>query len=595
MFMNNQPNPIEGSLLEQLLQEQQLLSVYQPLVSLVEQKFFAWEAFSRGPLDSSFYSPLRLLDVARRHGQLVRLERLSRETALQGFVEQQLPGKIFINISPDLLIQPDHEPGLTLEYIKRLQLDPERLVIQLGENRTEKDYTLMKRALDHYRSMGFEVALGDLGQGYSGLRLWSELRPDYVRVEQHFVRGLHKDKVKRAFIRSLHTLAVALGTRLIAEGVETYDEFHRLEEIGVDLMQGYFFARPQAQPDMELAPGLLECRKSRIQSLGSKEETAQMLLRRVLCVSPATPVSEAVEIFRQDEELFSLPVVDAHLRPQGLLLRSQLMKELLRPFGKEIYYRRSVDSLMHSHPLKVDRDTSLETLSQWVTERNRDHLDDDFIITEMGSYLGIGQVVDLLRIMTDLKIQSARQANPLTLLPGNGPIQKTLDDWLEAGEEVVVCYLDLDNFKPFNDTYGYALGDQLLRSLALTLQRYFQPDDDFVGHIGGDDFVVLCRSEDWQARLVQVLESFTQQSRDFYSEADRQAGGIHAEDRYGIQRFFAFVGLSVAAFQAPQGQQMNAHMLASEVSHVKHAAKQIEGSCLVYECQGQQELLWSGS
>jgi EAL domain-containing protein (putative c-di-GMP-specific phosphodiesterase class I) len=102
------------------------------------------------------------------------------------------------------------------------------------------------------------------------LRLWSELRPDYVRVEQHFVRGLHKDKVKRAFIRSLHTLAVALGTRLIAEGVETYDEFHRLEEIGVDLMQGYFFARPQAQPDMELAPGLLECRKSRIQSLGSK-------------------------------------------------------------------------------------------------------------------------------------------------------------------------------------------------------------------------------------------------------------------------------------------------------------------------------------
>lgn len=586
--MSSQPSPIESKLLEQLLQEQQLLSVYQPLVSLVEQKIVAWEAFSRGPLDSPFYSPSRLFEVARRNGHLVSPEKLSRETALKGFVEQQLPGKIFINISPDLLIQPDHEPGLTLEYIQSLNLDPQCLVIQLGENRTEKDFSLMKKALDHYRSMGFEVALGDLGQGYSGLRLWSELRPDYVRVEQHFVRGLHKDKVKRAFIRSLHTLAVALGTRLIVEGVETYEEFHRLEEIGVDLVQGYYFARPQAQPGKELPAAIFDTRKTRVSGSAQEKEVAALLLRKVICISPSTPISEAVEIFRQDEDLFSLPVVDTHLRPQGLLLRSQLMKELLRPFGKEIYYRRSVNSLMHSHPLRVDRDTPLETLSQWVTERNRDHLDDDFIITDAGCYQGIGQVVDLLRIMTDLKIQSARQANPLTLLPGNGPIQQTLDAWLIAGEPLVVCYLDLDNFKPFNDIYGYALGDQLIKSLARMLQKHLHPEEDFIGHIGGDDFVALCRSGSWQSRMIHLLEEFSLYSQSLYNEEDRQA-----EDRYGTLRFFPFVGLSIAALKAPEDQKLNAHMLAAEVSHIKHAAKQLEGSCLIYENQGVQSQCWA--
>ncbi|MDR9469026.1 bifunctional diguanylate cyclase/phosphodiesterase [Marinospirillum sp.] len=580
-------------MLDELLQEKQLLSVYQPLISLVEQKIVAWEALSRGPLDSPLYSPDRLFQVARREGQLVALENLSRTQALTGFARQQLPGKLFINISPDLLTQPDHEPGQTLQLVRELGLTPEQLVIELCENHSGQDFGSMQKALDHYRSMGFQVALGDLGRGYSGLRLWSELHPDYVRVEQHFVHQIHRDKVKQAFMRSLHTLAAALGTQLIAEGVETPSELKQLEEMGVDWVQGYYFARPQAQPsEVELLSGLKPSKKEYPVCPIENKEDISLLLRRVSFVSPETGIAEAVEIFRQDEELFSLPVVDHHLRPKGLLLRSHLMKELLRPFGKEIYYRRNVTHLMHDHPLKVDLGTPLETVSQWVTERNRDHLDDDFIITESGFYLGIGQVVDLLRIMTDLKIRNARQANPLTLLPGNGPIQQTLDAWLVADEPVVVCYLDLDNFKPFNDIYGYAQGDELLKSLARILKKHLHPEEDFIGHVGGDDFVVLCRSKDWQERLTSVLESFTQQSQEYYSEKDRLAGGIHAEDRYGIQRFFAFVGLSVAALRAPADQKMNAHMLASEVSHVKHATKQIDGSCLVYEHQGQQQLLW---
>lgn len=118
---------------------------------------------------------------------------------------------------------------------------------------------------------------------------------------------------------------------------------------------------------------------------------------------------------------------------------------------------------MHRHPLIIEADSSLEEISHLITGRNREHREDDFIITRKGQYAGVGRVVDLLRQMTELKVRHARQANPLTKLPGNGPIHETLDLWLRSDPLPVVCYLDLDNFKAFNDTYGFALGDELLK------------------------------------------------------------------------------------------------------------------------------------
>jgi EAL domain-containing protein (putative c-di-GMP-specific phosphodiesterase class I)/GGDEF domain-containing protein len=580
--------------LQQILQQRRLLSLYQPIVNIQQKNIHGWEALSRGPLESHLHHPLTLFQQAREEGLLTSLEQLSKEKAIEGFAGQVLPGKLFLNVSPDVLTQPDHEPGQTLALLRQFGLQPTQLVIELTEQQPTHDFDLMRRAIGHYREMGFQIALDDLGTGYSGLRLWSELRPDYVKIDRHFVHQVKNDRVKQDFLRFINNMARSLGTRVIAEGVETQAEFGVLIDLGIELVQGFYFSRPQSRPAIQIASELLEPAKTPTAVFEHQQEQVGSLLRETRSIQPDLSVAEAVEIFRQDEELFSLPVVDHRNQPVGLLLRNQLMSTLLRPFGQELNYRKPVSQLMYDQPLIMDACRSLEEISQRITERNREHLDDDFIITRQGEYQGIGQVVDLLRTMTELKVRNARQANPLTLLPGNGPIQETLDHWLKEQRPLLMCYLDLDNFKVFNDTYGYALGDELLKSLATSLTKHLHPYDDFIGHIGGDDFVAICRSPDWQERMLKVLHDFSRHSLEFYNEADRAAGGIYADDRFGVRRFFSFVGVSIAALEAPANGLTTAHILAADVSHLKHFAKQLEGSSLVLQRGETQQVLWPG-
>ncbi|MNY12256.1 Cyclic di-GMP phosphodiesterase Gmr [compost metagenome] len=99
--------------------------------------------------------------------------------------------------------------------------------------------------------MGFSIALDDLGAGYSSLRLWSELRPDIVKIDRHFIDGIHLDPLKREFVGSILQMAKAARARVIAEGVEQLEELQLLERMGVDLVQGYLLGRPQEQPVSE--------------------------------------------------------------------------------------------------------------------------------------------------------------------------------------------------------------------------------------------------------------------------------------------------------------------------------------------------------
>jgi EAL domain-containing protein (putative c-di-GMP-specific phosphodiesterase class I) len=104
--------------------------------------------------------------------------------------------------------------------------------------------------------MGFEIALDDLGAGYSGLRLWSELLPDYVKIDKHFIQKLHEDPVKMNFVKSIQNIATALNCKVIAEGIETADEFRAIEKIGIAYAQGYHFGRPMVTPIKKLDSSL---------------------------------------------------------------------------------------------------------------------------------------------------------------------------------------------------------------------------------------------------------------------------------------------------------------------------------------------------
>lgn len=528
---------------------------YQPIVAVHAGRVFAYEALSRGPKGSPFAQPLALFQAARETGLLASLEAVCRERAVRDFVAEGLEERLFVNVSPEVLLDPQHRSGETRRLVDALGLPPHRLVIELTEQSPGIDPTLMAEAVRHYQSMGFSIALDDLGEGYAGLRLWSEIAPDFVKLDRHFVSGLDGDRIKRRFVRAIIDIAHGMGSQVIAEGVEREAELECLLELGADYYQGWLFAHPVPRP--------ATCRPALDAALrgfaaGHRRSLETVAVER-LC-SPLAPlpmtlsVAGASERFGAEPHANSLAVIDEQGVPVGVLSRQRILALVGKRFGFDLYGRQPVAKVMHPAPLCVEASTPLERVSRKVTGRERELRDEDFVVTEGGRYRGMGQVVNLLQLITEQRIEIARQANPLTQLPGNAPIRAALDRFSHAGQGFVACYLDLDNFKPFNDRFGYALGDRLLLALAQLLNEA-QQTRDFLGHLGGDDFVLLLAdAEGLHARLAGIQHRFTEACRTLLPDDVVVSDGFQGQDRDGQPRFFPLPRVSIAALVLPKGQ-----------------------------------------
>ncbi len=569
------------SALDHILAHGDLHSLFQPIVSLSERRILGYEALTRGPSNSPLHSPVNLFGVARHAGRLSELELACRKSACRAFSELRLEGKLFLNVSPDSLLEPTHQPGRTLQLLQNYGIPPSQVVIELTEQSPTEDFSLLYTALHHYRAMGFSIALDDLGAGYSSLRLWSELRPDYVKIDRHFIDGIHQDAVKREFVGSILQMAKASRAQVIAEGIELAEELTVLAEMGVDLLQGYLLSRPQEVPPRD-ARSLLPKLDASAPALNDEGSDLSALLNEQPAVKESLPIAAVLEAFRAQANLNSLAVLNEEQQPVGIVHRHSLSDALLKPFATDLFARKPISRLMSSDFLAVDIGQSLQKVSRLLTSRARQRMEEDFIITLNGRYLGLGRVIDVLKLITELKIQQARHANPLTLLPGNVPIQQCLTRLLQQSREAVICYVDIDSFKPFNDLYGYAKGDEILLCLAQCLNERVDPTRDFVGHIGGDDFLLVLGSEDWRARLNRLLEDFQGQCRRFYSAEHLEAGCFIAHNRKGHREEFPLLSLSLGVVHLHPSScaNLDAAQLAGLASEAKRQAKNVPGYSL---------------
>lgn len=566
------------SALSSILTQSGLHSLFQPIICLSERRILGYEALTRGPSNSPLHSPIALFAVARQAGRLSELEIACRQSACRRFNEQQLPGKLFLNVSPESLLEAAHQPGRTLQLLQDFGIPPSQVVIELTEQTPIDDFQLLQTALHHYRAMGFSIALDDLGAGYSSLRLWSELRPDYVKIDRHFIDGIHQDALKREFVGSILQIAKASRAQVIAEGIELPEELAVLTEMGVDLVQGYLLGRPQEHPPRD-ARALMPKHDSSAVALNDEGSDLSALLNEQPAVGRDTPTATVLEAFRRQANLNSLAVLDEQGQPCGIVHRHSLSDALLKPFATDLFARKPISRLMNDDFLAVEMSQSLQQVSRLITSRARQRIEEDFIITLNGGYLGLGRVIDVLKLITELKIQQARYANPLTLLPGNVPIQQCLTRLLQQGRESVICYVDIDSFKPFNDIYGYGRGDEVLLCLAQCLNERVDPSRDFVGHIGGDDFLLVLGPEDWRKRLNQLLDDFQSQCRRFYRPEHLEAGCFIAPNRQGVRQEFPLLSLSIGVVHLhPEAcAQLDASQLAEMASQAKHHAKNVPG------------------
>lgn len=560
--------------LEAVIDGRRLNMLFQPIASLRGRAVVGYEALVRGPADSMMHNPLVLFGAAQHCNRVVELDLLCRQLAAQRFAALNLPGLLFMNIVPALMLDPDYRPQRAIDGIVASGLPVHRVVLELSERYPLEDYSGVRRALAEYREAGLAIAIDDLGAGYASLRLWSELQPGYVKIDQHFVRGLDADPVKREFVRSMGEIARGVGAQVVAEGVETATELQALADLGIEMAQGYHLGRPVPEPPLALPVGLFErdlpllrdaWRWQRGQSVGE-------LARPNPTVTPTTSMDAVSALLAKRPDVHALPVV-ADGRPLGLVRRGPFTDLYLSRYGRDLHGRKPIAWFMDTEPLSVEHDLQLADVSRLLTDASTSQVEHEFIVTRDRQYLGMARVIDLLRRITDLQVRNARHANPLTLLPGNVPIYECIDDLLRRRMEFAVAYCDLDHFKPFNDVYGYSRGDEVIKKLAELAVARTDGECDLVGHIGGDDFMLVMVSADWRERCERLLAAFNAAAPDFYGAEDRAAGGIWTEDRQGQRQFFFLLGLSIGVVLPDLDRCHSHHDVAALATEAKHQAK----------------------
>lgn len=560
----------------ELIRERRVSTLFQPIVDPRTRGIVGFEALARGPSDSWLHSPQNLFEAARRGGVRLELDFLCIQNAFKLFAAARVAGQLFVNVSPDSIYEAAGFAERFLDLAAGAGLAPSRCVIELTEESLLEDYAQLRSTMQRLRDAGCEIAIDDLGAGSSGLRTWSELKPDFVKIDRYFISGIDADPTKLEFVRSILNMGRTMGCRVIAEGVETERECRELVDLGLDRLQGHLLGRPGPTPAVVL---------QQVESLDRSVVThgalcAEHIAVYVPPVSPDMRVMELVELFRDTPACLTIAVVRDG-RPVGVVRRDELFALLAKPLHPEIYNRRPVSAVMESPTLLIDGQLRLEQASRLLTQKGRARLTEEFVITCDGRYHGMGHTLDLLRLITEQQLQTAKHSNPLTLLPGNGAVRSCIDRLIETNRRFVVAYFDLDSFKPFNDVYGTAQGDQVILHLASLLKSTFSPRLDFIGHIGGDDFLVVMRSSDWRERTTKLLGQFSTSITSFYVPEHVKLGYIAAPDRDGVQRQFPFLTLSVAAIYSETLGATSADAIAQQLAHVKKVAKQRPGNSFV--------------
>lgn len=572
--------------LKNIIESKNLATVYQPIISLKNGDIFGYEALSRGPADSSLYSPGVLFPLAEKSGYLYPIEKITRQLAIERFAGFSPEQKLFLNFNPQIVNDPQFAGGQTKAILEKRGLRPQNIVWEITERTSIKDFTTFKHALEHYRKQGYLIAIDDAGAGYSSLQSIAELQPDFIKIDMSLVKGIAGCPVKQALLETFVTFASKINSALIAEGIEEEEDLKTLKRLGVTYGQGFYIAKP-AYPLPQVKGGIIELINSSDlinQSFYNPEDIkAEHLAIPTPTYGPNDSTKTIINHFKQHPDQNSIVIVSNN-QPLGLVMRDKLFSSLASQYGVSLYWEKPVSMLMDANPLKVRHDANLPTLAQNCKNRANNKLYDDIIVVQDCQYLGSIPVQKLLDTLTEIKMELARITIPLTNLPGAPIIQEKLKTVIQNKKPFAVIYADLDNFKAYNDKYGFERGDEVIklaaRAITQALANHGTPTD-FVGHVGGDDFVAITHPDVVETICKEIISYFDSNIKDLYDWVDRNRGGIYTLNRGKNFNFFPFTSISLGVVDN-KSKNFNSHLEISEIlADLKKYAKTIPGSNFV--------------
>jgi EAL domain-containing protein (putative c-di-GMP-specific phosphodiesterase class I) len=223
---------------------------------------FAVECLTRGPRGTRLEQAVPLFEYVRRRGLETEMDCACVRRALRA--ASGCAPRISINVHPSTLADGSRFVRYLMQQALAAEIDPSRLIVEVGEHAPASDVAAFKAALGALREQGVAIALDDVGHGHSNYRAMLDCHPDFLKIDRYFVDGCSTDRGKLTVVRSILDLAEYFGARVVAEGVEQTADHETLQKLGIALFQGFLFSRPTAADDPVFAQAIGRSMRSSI-------------------------------------------------------------------------------------------------------------------------------------------------------------------------------------------------------------------------------------------------------------------------------------------------------------------------------------------
>jgi len=525
---------------------------FQPIVNVKSGRIFAVEALLRNFNEAGgFHSIFNLFDDAYHDGILYQLDLELRQKALIKFSKLNIPNlQLFYNLDHRLMYMPDFSHGNTSLILENLGLEKNTICFELSERGTLRDPSSITTMVNRYKQEGYDIAIDDFGTGIAGLQLLYYAESNFIKIDRFFINNIQSDAKKRLFCSSIINMAHVMGMRVIAEGIETKDEYYTCKDLGVDLLQGYLIQKPK----LELKK--IKTKYNEVSDLFKQDRrfytTNNLDKAKIEIIKPlldTTSLHDLFLYFKENSEHSFVPIVDNLNNLCGVIYEKDIKQISYSQFGIALAkndndntkIKRFVKPIIFAEiTWGVDKILEIYNMNKYNAN--------GIYITKNNKYFGFLSVNNLLDISYNRNLEMAEDQNPLTKLPGNKRIEEYLVDAFQKEEITYIVYFDFNDFKPFNDSYGFRQGDRAILLFSILLKKVSN-SKAFVAHIGGDDFFIGFSESQYEEvfKIVSDLQiSFNDKVRELYTKEDQKRGHISAKDRFGVERKFSLLGIAAA-------------------------------------------------
>ncbi len=573
---------------------------FQPIVNIHTGICYGYEALLRNTEAAGFESIGAFFDCAFEAGVLHQVDLQLRTLAIDKLstILEKNHSKLFFNLDNRLLGARDYRTGFTHDLLLEKNLSPECLCMEISEKHRWNDPVSTMEILNTYRIQGFKIAVDDFGAGFSGLQMIYYLEPDFIKIDRFFIQDLCNDPKKRMFVTQIVNISHLLGSIVIAEGVETEQEYFTCLAIGCDLVQGYLIQKPQTDTSV-LQREFDHIRDLARQNLrGSASNDRELICSLMEMIEPillSHSVADVFDRFRTGMQRNFFPVVNARNEPLGAIRESSIKEYAYSKYGRDLLqnprFSKNIQQFVTRFPIAdihVRVEKILEIYSQNETIEG-------ILIVDSMQYQGFLSASSLLKALNEKNLAIARDQNPLSRLPGNTLINEYVSRALQQiDEQYILVWFDFDHFKPYNDIYGFRNGDRLILRFSELMKSVVYSENRFIGHIGGDDFfmgAIREQTADLLPVIHHLLTTFRKDAESFYDSEAISRGFITSKGRDGVIRDYPLISVSAVVLDLPgtRSRSCTPEVLSRLMGRLKSQAKASPEKRCVYQLPDEFE------